>query len=115
LNPLKVGYLLFGEIRSRRLWVDEGFRGVFIGQAVESEAARGKGDGDPALALLGAAEVEVPKCATPHCRQVEGEQLLVGLQVPEADRPIPAHGGKLATVGALQEKRGTSVIFIYLH
>ena len=77
---------------ARRLWIIEGFRGVVVGQAVEGEAAHGEGDGDPALALVGAAEVEVPEEArvAKLGRQAQGGELLVGLQVPEADRHFAA-------------------------
>ena len=45
----------------RRIGIREGFWGLLVGQAVEGEAAHGKGDGDPAFALIGATEVEVPQ------------------------------------------------------
>ena len=42
---------------ARRLWVGEGLRRVVVGQSIEGEAAHGKGNGDPALATVGASAV----------------------------------------------------------
>src|SRR5215510_1599095 len=89
----------------RHLWLVEGVWGVVIGQVVEGEAAHGEGDGNPALAMVGAAEVEVPERArirrAKFGRQAQSEELLVGLQVPETDGHVAAHGGELAAVGAV--------------
>jgi hypothetical protein len=81
---------------ARRLGIGEGFRGLVLGQAVEGQAARREGDGDPAFTLVGAAEVEAPQRArrAKFGGQTQGEEFLMGLQVPEADGHVGAHGGR---------------------